>query len=163
MINPDMPLLPSLLDRLLDDHPQRQQDPPRSRAQNLAALQDSIRRDLEALLNTRQRCMSPPPALTDLGTSLIEYGVADFLAVNAASETVREELRAALEMVIGRFEPRFKTFSVKLIEDSDQIDRAFRFRIDALMYAEPAPEHVSFDSTLNPGNHSFSVVGRRNG
>jgi type VI secretion system protein ImpF len=163
MINPDMPLLPSLLDRLMDDHPERQQDPPRSRAQNLTALQDSIRRDLEALLNTRRRCISPPGPLKDLDTSLIEYGVPDFLSVNAASDNVREELRSALESVIRRFEPRFKSFSVKLVDDTDQIDRAFRFRIDALMYAEPAPEYVSFDSTLNPGNHSFSVTGRRNG
>lgn len=162
MINPDLPLLPSLLDRLLDDHPDQRQDPPRSRAQNLAALQDAIRRDLEALLNTRRCCISPPPALTDLNTSVVEYGVPDFLSANAASDSVREDLRVALETVIQRFEPRFKTFSVTLIEDSARVERAFRFRIDALMYAEPAPEYVSFDSTLNPGNHSFSVVGRRN-
>jgi type VI secretion system protein ImpF len=91
-------------------------------------MQDSIRRDLEALLNTRQRCISPPPALTDLGTSLVEYGVPDFLSANAASDSVREDLRVALETVIQRFEPRFKTFSVTLIEDSARVERAFRGR-----------------------------------
>jgi len=38
-------------------------------------------------------------------------------------------------------------------------DRSLRFHIDALMYAEPAPERVSFDSLLDPSSQSFSVVG----
>jgi predicted component of type VI protein secretion system len=38
-----------------------------------------------------------------------------------------------------------------------------RFRIEALMYAEPAPERVSFDSLLDPSSQSFSVTGARDG
>jgi type VI secretion system protein ImpF len=163
MINPDLPLLPSVLDRLLDDRPEVRQDPTRSRGQNLVILRDAVRRDLEALLNSRQRCVSPPPGLDELETSLIEYGVPDFLSANAGSDEAREEFRRSIEGVIRRFEPRFKSVTVKLINDGAQIDRTLRFRIDALMYAEPAPEYVSFDSTLNPASHSFSVVGRRDG
>jgi type VI secretion system protein ImpF len=83
--------------------------------------------------------------------------------MNAQSSEAREEFRRAVERVIRRFEPRFQTVSVKLVDDPAQLDRTLRFRIDALMHAEPAPEYVSFDSTLNPGSHSFSVVGRRDG
>jgi type VI secretion system protein ImpF len=38
-----------------------------------------------------------------------------------------------------------------------------RFRIDAVMYAEPAPEPVSFDSQLDPANHAFFVTGGAHG
>jgi type VI secretion system protein ImpF len=162
-INPDLPLLPSVLDRLMDDRPEQSQDPARSRGQNLAILRDAVRRDLEALLNSRQRCVSPPTGLDELQISLIEYGVPDFLSANAGSDEAREEFRRSIEQVIRRFEPRFKTVTVKLIEDNVQLDRTLRFRIDALMYAEPAPEYVSFDSLLNPASHSFSVLGRRDG
>jgi type VI secretion system protein ImpF len=159
----DIPLLPSVLDRLLDDRPDERQDPARSRGQNLAMLRDAVRRDLEALLNTRRRCISPPRGLNELSTSLVEYGVPEFLSINAQSAEAREEFRLEVEQAIRRFEPRFQTVSVKLVEDPAQLDRTLRFRIDALMHAEPAPEYVSFDSTLNPGTHSFSVVGRRDG
>jgi type VI secretion system protein ImpF len=163
MINPDLPLLPSVLDRLLDDRPDLKQDPARSRSQNLAILRNAVRRDLEALLNSRCRCVSPPEGLDELETSLVEYGVPDFLSANAGSEEAREEFRRSVEKVIRRFEPRFKSVTVKLADDSVQLDRTLRFRIDALMYAEPAPEFVSFDSVLDPASNNFSVIGRRDG
>jgi type VI secretion system protein ImpF len=163
MINSNQPLLPSVLDRLLDDRPDQKHDQERSRGQNLAALRDAMRRDLEALMNTRRRCISPPAGLKELETSLVEYGIPDVLSASAGSEEVREGLRRSIENVIRRFEPRFKTVTVKLLGDAPQQDRTLRFRIDALMYAEPAPEFVSFDSLLDPATSNFSVIGRRDG
>jgi type VI secretion system protein ImpF len=163
MIDSDLPLLPSLLDRLMDDQPEQRHDAPRNRAQNLNALENAIRRDLESLLNTRRCCISPLPEFTDLRTSLVEYGVPDFLSANAASDKIREELRAQVEDAIRRFETRFQTVSVTLVDRGAEIDRTLKFRIAALMYAEPAPEYVSFDSSLNPGSRTFSVSGRRDG
>jgi len=163
MIDSELPLLPSLLDRLMDDHPEQRQDAPRNRVQNLHALEDAIRRDLECLLNTRRRCISPEPGLTEIRTSLVEYGVPDFLSANAASEKIREELRKEVEDAIRRFETRFQSVSVSLVDGGAEVDRTLKFRIAALMYAEPAPEYVSFDSSLNPGSRTFSVSGRRDG
>jgi type VI secretion system protein ImpF len=162
MADIDVPLLPSVLDRLLDDRPDLRQDPPRSRTQNLTALRNAVRRDLEALLNCRVRCLSPPADLEELQTSLVEYGVPDFLSANAGSDEAREGFRRAVEKAIRRFEPRFKTVTVELIEDTAQIDRTLRLRIHALMYAEPAPEYISFDSQHDPASNSFSVR-RRDG
>lgn len=163
MIDSELPLLPSLLDRLMDDNPEQHHDAPRNRAQNLNALENAIRRDLESFLNTRRCCISPAPELTDLRTSLVEYGVPDFLSANAASAQIREELRKEVEDAIRRFETRFQTVSVTLVDGGAEVDRTLRFRIAALMYAEPAPEYVSFDSSLNPGSRTFSVSGRRDG
>lgn len=163
MVDSDLPLLPSLLDRLMDDHPEQLHDALRNRAQNLNALENAIRRDLESLLNSRRCCISPGRELTDLRTSLVEYGVPDFLSANAASGRTREELRKEVEDAIRRFETRFQTVSVTLVDGGAELDRTLRFRIAALMYAEPAPEYVSFDSSLNPGSRTFSVSGRRDG
>lgn len=163
MIDSDLPLLPSLLDRLMDDHPEQRHDALRNRVQNLNALENAIRRDLESLLNTRRRCISPARELTELRTSLVEYGVPDFLSANAASGKTREELRKEVEDSIRRFETRFQSVSVTLVEDGAELDRTLKFRIAALMYAEPAPEYVSFDSSLNPGSRTFFVAGRRGG
>jgi len=159
----DQPLLPSVLDRLLDDRPDQRQDPPKGRGQHLTELRDAVRRDLEALLNSHRRCISPPAGLDELDLSLVEYGIPDFLSANAAAESAREEFRLSLEEAIRRFEPRFKTVRVTLADDNSQLERTLRFRIDALMYADPAPEPISFDSLLDPANQSFSVIGRRDG
>lgn len=158
MSHPDSAFLPSVLDRLLDDTPGGATVRPRSRAQQLAELRDSVRRDLEALLNTHHCCRSPPAELTELTTSLYEYGVPDFLTTNAGAAGAREEFRRSVEDIIRRFEPRFKIVKVTLVDADAAADRTLRFHIEALMYAEPAPERVSFDSLLDASNHSFAVT-----
>lgn len=156
-------LLPSILDRLIDDNPDALHDPPRTRPQQLAALRDSVRRDLEALLNHHRRCLTPPAGLTELAQSVVEYGAPDFLSLFTGAATFREEFRRSLEDIIRRFEPRFISVKVILRDASDSTDRTLRFRIDAVMYAEPSPEAVSFDSQLDPANHAFSIAGGARG
>jgi type VI secretion system protein ImpF len=158
MANPELSFLPSVLDRLLDDSPAGTAARPRSRAQQLAELRDAVRRDLEALLNTHHCCRSPPAELTLLPHSLFDYGVPDFLTTNAGAASAREEYRRDVEDIIRRFEPRFKVVKVSLVDEDARADRTLRFRIEALMYAEPAPERVSFDSLLDPSSHSFAVM-----
>jgi type VI secretion system protein ImpF len=48
----------SLLDRLIDEAPELSFDPPRSRTEELRAIRETFRRDIEAILNTRRRCLS---------------------------------------------------------------------------------------------------------
>ena len=126
--------------------------------EDFAELRNAVRRDLEALLNAHQRCVSSPPGLEELPRSLLEFGIVDFLTINAGAGGARERYRASVEAAIRRFEPRFKMVKVA-IQDDNPADRTLRFRIDALMYAEPAPERVSFDSLLDPSSQNFSVVG----
>lgn len=156
-IRDDQPLVPSVLDRLLDDEPEKQREGPKSRTQLLRELKLSVRRDLEALLNTRWRCASWPPNLDELELSLVNYGIPDFAGVNMGAASEREELRHLLERIIRKFEPRFKSVKVILLENGDDLDRTLRFRIDAMLYAEPAPEPVIFDSQLEPLNGNFEV------
>jgi type VI secretion system protein ImpF len=156
-------LAPSLLDRLIDENPGALHDPIRNRTQQLRDLRDAVRRDLENLLNAHKRCISPPPDLEELALSVIEYGAPDFLATFAAASEVRETFRKSVEDTIRRFEPRFQTVSVELIGDDSQIERTLRFRIDALIYADPAPENVTYNSQLDTSNHSFQVLGGADG
>jgi len=153
------PLLPSVIDRLLDDNPAVQQEAATSRAQVLRELHASIRRDLQNLLNTRRRCLPLGPEPDQLEQSLVNYGIPDFSGGNFGSSASREEFRHTTEEVIRVFEPRFKTVRVKLLENADPHDQTLRFRIDALVYADPAPEPVAFDSLLEPVTYNFEVKG----
>lgn len=155
----------SLLDRLVDANPEREQDPPLSRGQALRELRQSVRRDLEHLLNTRQRCRSWPKRLEQLDRSLLSYGIPDFSGVELGAVGRREDFRVAVEQVILRAEPRFTMVRVTLMEDENDIElnRTLRFRIEALMRVEPAPEPVVFDSQLEPLTNTFRLTERRDG
>src|SRR4051794_21457373 len=114
-VQPDQPLLPSVLDRLLDDDPAASRDPPRNRYQVLRELKQSIRRDLENLLNTRRQPRPLPPGLEELEESLVTYGAPDVSSSGFGSAKGAERFRATLEEVIARWEPRFTRVSVSLV------------------------------------------------
>ncbi|MEI8395631.1 MAG: type VI secretion system baseplate subunit TssE [Rhodospirillaceae bacterium] len=157
----DHPLLPSVFDRLLIDEPAKDGVPQREASLwwSKDTLRNGVRRDLETLLNTRQRCLSRPEHLDELDRSLISYGAPDFSGANLSSRTQKENFRAEVEQTIRTFEPRFKSVRVTLA-DSDGVARTLRFRIDVLMHADPVPVQLLFDSLLDPGSRHFSVSGK---
>src|SRR5437763_17022202 len=99
-VRSDQPLVASVLDRLLDDSPEATSEPPRNRAQLLWELKQSVRRDIESLLNTRRRNMTPPPRLIELADSLLTYGIPDFSGTGPATVKDREAFCQELENVI---------------------------------------------------------------
>src|SRR5437588_591122 len=149
-IRADQPLVPSVLDRLLDHEPGVSQEAPRNRNQVLRDLKQSLRRDLEDLLNTRRRNLTWPANLKELEQSLVNYGIPDITAAQMGSTKDRQEFCRLLQTVILKNEPRLKTCKVKMLDNTEPLDRTLRFRIDALMHADPAPEPVVFDSSLQP-------------
>ena len=75
-------LRPSLLDRLIDNEPHNQTENDQGRHQLLRQMRDSVRRDLETLLNTRYHIIAPPEEYTELEKSLLNYGLPDLATVN---------------------------------------------------------------------------------
>jgi type VI secretion system protein ImpF len=157
-IQEDQPLVPSVYDRLIDDDISSTRDSPKSRNQILRELKQSVRRDLENLLNTRWRCAAWPSDLEQLDLSLVNYGIPDFTGANMGTAANRDNLRRIVERALKSFEPRFKSVRVELLENREREDRILRLRIDALLYAEPAPEPVIFDSQLEPSSAMFEVT-----
>ena len=130
-IKAEQPLVPSVLDRLLDDDPGVSREPARSRHQ----------------------------ILRELKQSLIRYGLPDFSAAGLGDAQDRDAICEILQTVIRQGEPRFKTVAVQLLGNPEPLDRTLRFRIDALLIADPAPEPIVFDSTLKPATGDFEVKG----
>jgi len=156
-VKADQPLTPSILDRLLDDAPDESQETVRSRSQVMQELRSSVRRDLEHLLNTRKRHGDTVTVDGELEQSLINYGLTDLTNFNVTSEEGRQQIVRAIQRAIRIFEPRFKTVRVQLLDNVEPLDRTLRFRVDALMHAEPAPEPIVFDSMLEPVSSGFKV------
>jgi len=150
-------LTPSILDRLLDFDPARKVEALSSRSQVIRELRESVRRDLEYLLNTRRRCNENLDEWELLKYSIINFGIPDSTGINIGSDDAKADFARIIEKIITKYEPRFKSVSVTVTGDSNGVDRTFRFRIDALLRVEPAVKPVVFDSSLEPVTRSFSV------
>ena len=80
----------SLVDRLVDHHSDRAGDDMPS----LARLREGLRRDLEAMLNTRKRFLTWSSHLDELDRSLVNYGLNDLTNESVASPDFREDFIA---------------------------------------------------------------------
>ncbi|MCD1600165.1 type VI secretion system baseplate subunit TssE [Rheinheimera aquimaris] len=151
------PLQQSLLDKLIDDTP-GQKDTGRSRRGfDLKALRQSVRRDLENLLNSRVQWHTWPQSYRELPQSLLNYGLPDFSVMVVDSDEGRLQLCRAVEQTIRRFEPRFVDVDVTVPEQEHGMERVLRLRIQALLYADPEPEHIMFDSEVEPVHLGLTI------
>ena len=150
-------LRPSILDRLIDNDPKNNIEIDPDQHQKLKDLRDSVRRDLENLLNTRFRMVEPDSEFTQIQSSLLNYGLPDLATVNISDQEKRKEFIQHLETILIEYEPRFKSVKVRYMANSDTLDRSLRFRIDATLYADPSPEMVVFDSILEPVTRNVNV------
>lgn len=147
----------SILDRLIDLEPHLTIEPEKNRHQQLREMRLSVRRDLENLLNTRYRLVEPPDHLTQLENSLLNYGLPDLATVNINNNETKLEFTRDIERMLRKYEPRFKSVKVILQENGDKVERTLRFRVHATLYADPAPETIIFDSTLEPISRTVNV------
>jgi type VI secretion system protein ImpF len=154
----DVRITPSVLDRLIDYEPEMSREAVSSRAKSLRQMKQSVRRDLEWLLNTRRMADDLPADLKEVANSLLAYGLPDFTAVNTKSPADQGRLRRALETAVTTFEPRLEDVSVTIVTMRD-LERVLRFRIDARLRIDPAPEPVSFDTLLQLGSGQYVVQG----
>jgi type VI secretion system protein ImpF len=152
------PVTLSLLDRLIDQEPERKLEPPLSRAQSLREMKAALRRDLEWLLNTRRTIEEAPASLKELEHSLYNYGLPDLSSLYLRSSNDQEILLKAIRTAVNFFEPRLLNIKVTLEPTGDD-RRVLHFAIEGLLRMDPAPEHVFFDTVLEPMSGQYQVKG----
>jgi type VI secretion system protein ImpF len=155
-LNSEFDLVPSVLDRLIDNEPDVSTEPQVNRSVRVGQVKESVKRDLEWLLNTKRTIVEIPAELRHLNASLLTFGLPDFTHASLNRADDKRALQQAVEIVVRRFEPRLKDVAVTVLE-AREFDRGLRFRIDAKLDIEPAPEAVSFDSVLDLSNKSFAI------
>jgi type VI secretion system protein ImpF len=155
-IEGEVRITPSVLDRLIDDEPEVTREPPTSRLKSLRQLKQSVRRDLEWLLNTRRLVDEIPDDLKHVRDSVIAFGLPDFTAASVASTADQNRVRRMVEAAIERFEPLLKDVMVT-VEPGREFERSLHFRISANLQVEPDPEPVTFDTTLHPWSVEFKI------
>lgn len=146
----------SVLDRLIDMDPRSQREAPRSRSASLQEMKIAVRRDLEWLLNSRTFLDAEELGLEEAKKSVAVYGLPDITGMGAENPDEQRRLARSLEHAIRIFEPRFLNPRISL-EPPTEVDRSIRFRIEAQLDVDPAPEPVVFDTVLQMGSGDFAV------
>jgi len=146
-----------LLDRLIDNEPGTSYEPVQYRLTTFSKVKDAVGRDLENLLNTKNYVSSLCTEYHELNSSLFVYGLPDFTSANPKSPSVRYKLRQELERAIALFEPRLRNVTVR-VEDGGTDERNLRFKINALLFLDPATEPVTFDTFFDVNRCEYSVL-----
>lgn len=145
----------SLLDRLTD--PDAPQLHPNS-LQYARKLKTAIRRDIEALLNTRRAEADFDPKFEHSTNSLLTFGVVDFTALNLTSSVDQEKVRYSVERAIRQFEPRLSHIKVVLEEPSSNAP-LLRFTVEATLQVGQQREDVTFPVSLHRDSRRIAISG----
>ena len=127
-----------------------------TRASSLRMFRDSLKRDLEWLLNTRQPPIEGIDRFPLARKSVIHYGLIDTSSLSTASSTDQRRLQQAVAECIIRFEPRLTDVNV-ILGGGEEKRRQMRFHIEAQIMLDPAPEPISFDTVLDLTSGEYTV------
>ena len=120
-------------------------------------MRNSVSRDLENLLNTRSEgARLITDSFKECRASSLTYGILDFSSYSLLSPHDRDRIRRSLEQAISLHEARLTRIRVTL-EPQRELDRALRFRVDALMELGPDNEKVQFDAVLQLNTQTYMV------
>ena len=127
------------------------------RRTSVTDFRTSVSHDLENLLNTRSEgARLIPEVFKECRASSLTYGILDFSAYSLLSPQDRDRIRRSLEQAIGLHESRLTRVRVTL-EPQRELDRALRFRVDALMDLGADNEKVQFDAVLQLNTQTYVV------
>jgi type VI secretion system protein ImpF len=130
-----------------------------SNAQRKEAInryKDSVKRDLEWLLNTRQVVDDRLPLYPEVSRSVYAYGLADITSVNVGAVQDQNELLRRMERCIEFFDKRLTKTEI-LLEPMVGLNRLLRFSINGIVLMDPAPEEIVIDTILDPVSGEYEV------
>lgn len=161
--NLDILVTLSVFDRLIDFDPRNPtSEEPMTRARSVRELKVALRRDLEWLLNSRRIAFPPDEGLVELNRSVYVYGLPDFTAWSLNNPKDQVRMLRSLQGTIKLFEPRLANVNIVPLESKVIATRSLRFRIEALLLMDPAPELVSFDTMLDLTSSHYHIQGEGN-
>jgi type VI secretion system protein ImpF len=135
---------PSLLDRLTDPDPDGKA---RRHGYGVEQMTATVLRDLDDQLNTRQSQGRLPEGYPELSRSVFSYGLPELTSFEGITPQQRAQIGQVIETVISLHEPRLRDVRATLVDAGNGKDLTLRFRIDARLCLDPAPD-VAFDTVL---------------
>jgi type VI secretion system protein ImpF len=141
----------SLVDRLTD-----MDQWPDTRSASIAMYRESMKRDLEWLLNTRKPVMPELENYPATAASVLNYGLPDLHSFDGSAGKEHNALTVAIEKCIRTYEPRIGQPHVFLTR-TDLLSRSLRFHIEGQIIYENMEEEIKFDTVLEMISGEYEV------
>jgi type VI secretion system protein ImpF len=155
-------LNPSLLDRLVDNEPDKRSETRDFRSFSATRLRESILRDLTWLFNATQHEDAALAGFPLAQHSVVNFGI-PALSGRPASALNLREVEQLLRRSIIDFEPRLlpDSVQVKLESDAEGLlakHNVIAFRIEAQMWAQPYPIDLLLRTEVDMESGESQVV-----
>ena len=141
----------SLVERLVDVD-----EWPTTRSNSIRMYRDSLKRDIEWLLNTRRPPIDHIQSYPKASSSVIHYGLTDINAFTGSAERDENALLLAIVKSLREFEPRIQSPRVFLVR-TENTSRHLRFHIEGQIQFDSVPEDISFDTVLELTSGEYEV------
>jgi type VI secretion system protein ImpF len=141
----------SLIDRLTD-----QEQWPETRTASISMYRESLKRDVEWLLNTRQPVIPDLEGYPATAASVLNFGLPDIHSFDGSAGREHNALTVALEKCIRVFEPRINQARVFLTR-TDLLSRSLMFHIEGQIIYENMNEEIKFDTVLELISGEYEV------
>ncbi|WP_439890897.1 type VI secretion system baseplate subunit TssE [Ralstonia sp. 25C] len=160
-------LMPTLLDRLRNDAPQRQVEAPEEYTVTRRQMRDIVQRDLAYLLNTTSiedqidRARYPHAA-----ASTVNFGVPPLAGTFIASRQWND-IERMIRQAITDFEPRLipdsLVVSPRQKADAGEHHNVLAFEVRGLLHMDPYPLEFMVQSSLDLETSEIQITGVRTG
>lgn len=156
-------LQPSLLDRLRDDAPEKEQESRDQRVLSLNKLREGVLRDLAWLLNTSM--LESVQSLEDyplVSHSVLNYGIPDLVGKTLSGVKVTD-IQRQIRQAIWDFEPRIlrASLQVKVTASENKMSQnAMTFDIEGDLWAQPLPLRLYLRTELDLETGAMDIVDR---
>jgi type VI secretion system protein ImpF len=147
----------SLLDRLLNSQSDSRHNAPISRSESLRLLRQSVKTNLEWILNASRTVEPIPESYKEVQSSLYVYGLPDINSVTLDNAQDEARLVRSLESAIVIFEPRLTRVRVSTYERLSKKKTSLVFHVEATLMSEPEPERIFFDTVLEIAKGAYTV------
>jgi type VI secretion system protein ImpF len=150
----NLKLVPTIIDRLLGPD---YEESCWSADYNVENELKAVQRDLEDLLNSHPPVLRVEGGSDVLTSSILTYGLPDLPSLSIVANQERSDIGDLLKAIIERNEPRLREVRVTRVKATDELDRRLRYRIDAHLRVEPAPD-VIFETVFELATGQASVT-----
>jgi type VI secretion system protein ImpF len=153
-------LQPSLLDRLADDAPEKEQESREQRVLSLNKLRQGVLRDLAWLLNTStldtHQNLDEYPLVSH---SVLNYGIHDLVGTTLSSADALE-IQKQIRQAIWDFEPRIfpESLVVKVTASEHMNQNAMTFDIEGDLWAQPLPLRLYLRTELDLETGGIDII-----
>jgi type VI secretion system protein ImpF len=140
-LTPSERLQPSLLDRLTDEEPAKNQESRKARVLSVNRLREGVLRDIAWLLNSANLPEEDLEAnYPFVARSVVNYGLPDLAGLTTSGVNVGE-LEQIVKQALWDFEPRIirETLRVRARADGEMSHNALVFEIEGELWAQPIP------------------------